>query len=79
MNLPIYPVKGCSITADITDEARAPVSTVMDESRKVAITRLGSRIRVGGLAEIAGVRSVAEPQASGNAEENGGRVVHRWR
>jgi D-amino-acid dehydrogenase len=54
MKLPVYPVKGYSITAAITDETRAPLSTVMDETYKVAITRLGDRIRVGGLAEIAG-------------------------
>ncbi len=34
--------------------ARAPESTVMDESYKIAITRLGDRIRVGGMAEISG-------------------------
>ena len=38
----------------ITDADGAPVSTVMDESYKVAITRLGDRIRVGGTAEISG-------------------------
>jgi D-amino-acid dehydrogenase len=54
LKLPIYPLKGYSLTIDIQDEARAPVSTVMDETYKVAITRLGDRIRVGGLAEIAG-------------------------
>ena len=54
LNLPIYPLKGYSLTIDIEDESRAPVSTVMDETYKVAITRLGDRIRVGGLAEIAG-------------------------
>lgn len=54
LRLPIYPVKGYSITLPVVDEARAPVSTVMDETFKVAITRLGSRIRVGGMAEIAG-------------------------
>lgn len=54
MRLPVYPVKGYSITVPIVDEALAPVSTVMDETYKVAITRLGDRIRVGGLAEIAG-------------------------
>jgi D-amino-acid dehydrogenase len=54
LSLPIYPVKGYSLTLPITDETRAPVSTVMDETYKVAITRLGDRIRVGGLAEIAG-------------------------
>lgn len=54
MRLPVYPVKGYSITMPIIDEARAPVSTVMDETHKIAITRLGNRIRVGGMAELAG-------------------------
>lgn len=54
VRIPVYPVKGYSITLPIADEARAPVSTVMDETYKVAITRLGDRIRVGGTAEIAG-------------------------
>ncbi len=54
IRLPIYPVKGYSITVPIVDEARAPISTLLDESYKVAITRLGDRIRVGGMAEISG-------------------------
>jgi D-amino-acid dehydrogenase len=54
MRLPVYPMKGYSITVPIVDESRAPVSTVMDETYKIAITRLGDRIRVGGMAEIAG-------------------------
>jgi D-amino-acid dehydrogenase len=53
LRLPIYPVKGYSITVPIVDESRAPVSTIMDETYKIAITRLGDRIRVGGMAEIA--------------------------
>ncbi|MGV1872089.1 MULTISPECIES: D-amino acid dehydrogenase [Agrobacterium] len=54
IDLPVYPVKGYSITVPIIDAARAPVSTVMDEAHKIAMTRLGDRIRVGGMAEIAG-------------------------
>ena len=54
LSVPVYPVKGYSITVPITDPAGAPVSTVMDESYKVAITRLGGRIRAGGTAEISG-------------------------
>ena len=54
IRLPVHPVKGYSLTLPIVDESRAPVSTVMDETYKVAITRLGDRIRVGGLAELAG-------------------------
>lgn len=54
MRLPVYPVKGYSITVPVIDAERAPISTVMDETHKIAITRLGDRIRVGGMAEIAG-------------------------
>jgi D-amino-acid dehydrogenase len=54
VSIPVYPIKGYSITAPVLDEARAPVSTVMDETYKIAITRLGNRIRVGGTAEVAG-------------------------
>ena len=54
MRLPVYPVKGYSITLPIINADRAPVSTVMDETFKIAITRLGDRIRVGGMAEISG-------------------------
>jgi D-amino-acid dehydrogenase len=54
LKLPVYPVKGYSLTIPITDESRAPRSTVMDETYKIAITRLGDRIRVGGMAEISG-------------------------
>ena len=54
IDLPVYPVKGYSITVPITDAAGAPESTVMDETHKVAVTRLGDRIRAGGTAELAG-------------------------
>lgn len=54
MRLPIYPVKGYSITLPVADTPRAPVSTLLDESYKIAITRLGDRIRVGGMAELSG-------------------------
>jgi D-amino-acid dehydrogenase len=54
IDIPVYPIKGYSITVPITDASGAPESTVMDETYKIAITRLGDRIRVGGTAEIAG-------------------------
>jgi len=62
LDLPVYPVKGYSITVPITQAERAPVSTLLDESYKVAITRLGDRIRVGGMAEISGFNN-ALPEA----------------
>ena len=54
LDLPVYPVKGYSLTVPLVDEARAPRSTVMDETYKVAITRFDQRIRVGGMAELGG-------------------------
>ena len=54
LRLPVYPVKGYSITVPVLRPERAPVSTLMDETYKVAVTRLGDRIRVGGTAELAG-------------------------
>ncbi len=63
IRLPVYPVKGYSITIPVADAAAAPVSTVMDETFKVAITRLGDRIRVGGTAELAGYsNTLREPR-----------------
>lgn len=54
MNLPVYPVKGYSLTIPIDDVNKAPQSTVLDETYKVAITRFDERIRVGGMAELSG-------------------------
>ena len=63
IGLPVYPVKGYSITMPVGDPAAAPLSTVMDETFKVAITRLGDRIRVGGTAELAGYsNTLREPR-----------------
>ena len=54
VDIPVYPMKGYSITVPITDAAKAPVSTILDETYKIAVTRFDDRIRVGGMAEIAG-------------------------
>ena len=51
---PVYPLKGYSLSVPISDPAMAPTSTILDETYKVAITRFDARIRVGGMAEIAG-------------------------
>lgn len=64
IRLPVYPVKGYSVTLPVTDDAMAPQSTIMDETHKVAITRLGDRIRVAGTAEIAGYSNRLGPHAT---------------
>jgi D-amino-acid dehydrogenase len=54
IDLPIYPVKGYSVTIGIHGNVPAPRSSVMDEHYKVMITRLGTRLRAAGVAELAG-------------------------
>lgn len=54
LQLPVYPVKGYSLTIPIVEPAFAPQSTVLDETYKIAITRFDQRIRVGGMAELSG-------------------------
>lgn len=54
VSVPVAPIKGYSLTFPVADVSRAPVSTLMDETHKVAITRLGHNVRVAGMAELAG-------------------------
>jgi D-amino-acid dehydrogenase len=68
LDLPVYPVKGYSLTAPLIDATRAPQSTVMDETYKVAVTRLGDRIRVGGMAELAGYDQRLNPRRRATLE-----------
>ncbi|HEX7385993.1 MAG TPA: D-amino acid dehydrogenase [Castellaniella sp.] len=62
VDIPVYPMKGYSITVDIADEQRAPVSTLLDETYKVAVTRFDQRIRVGGMAEVVGYDKTLNPR-----------------
>ncbi|WP_322001964.1 D-amino acid dehydrogenase [Marinobacter alexandrii] len=51
--LPIYPVKGYSLTVPLSNPDHAPVSTVHDDNYKVVSTRLGNRLRATGFVELA--------------------------
>ncbi|MGI4936831.1 MAG: D-amino acid dehydrogenase, partial [Janthinobacterium lividum] len=67
-DLPVYPLKGYSITVPVLDAGKAPVSTILDESYKIAVTRFDNRIRVGGMAEIAGFSHRLKPQRRATLE-----------
>jgi D-amino-acid dehydrogenase len=54
LKLPIYPLKGYSITVPIEDESRAPKISITDSSERVVYSRVGNNLRVAGTAEIAG-------------------------
>jgi D-amino-acid dehydrogenase len=68
LDIPVYPVKGYSLTIPIVNEGLAPVSTVLDETYKIAVTRFDNRIRVGGMAELAGFNRVLRPQRRATLE-----------
>ncbi len=68
IDLPVYPVKGYSLTVPLRDEALAPRSTVLDETYKIAVTRFDDRIRVGGMAELAGFDTRLDPRRRGTLE-----------
>ncbi|MEX2474644.1 D-amino acid dehydrogenase [Marinobacter sp.] len=53
LELPIYPVKGYSLTVPLNDTDRGPVSTIHDDHYKVVATRLGNRLRATGFVELA--------------------------
>jgi D-amino-acid dehydrogenase len=61
IRLPVYPVKGYSITVPITNDAAALQGTLTDETYKVVITRLGNRLRAAGTAELAGYDLTLRP------------------
>ena len=70
LRLPVYPVKGYSITVPVSNDQSAPQSTLLDETYKVAVTRLGDRIRVGGMAELASFDRSLNPRRQKTLEHS---------
>lgn len=63
LRIPLYPVKGYSATVQVSDELQAPLGALMDESYKVAITRMGNRLRIAGTAELGSRKLDLRPAA----------------
>jgi D-amino-acid dehydrogenase len=68
LDLPVYPIKGYSLTIPLIRAEAAPVSTVLDETYKIAVTRFDDRIRVGGMAEVAGFDLGLDPKRRATLE-----------
>lgn len=68
IRLPIYPVKGYSLTAPIVDPAKATHLSLTDESRRIVCSRLGDHLRVAGTAELNGFDLAPNPPRSASIE-----------
>ena len=62
--LPIYPVKGYSVTLPVESHNRTPTTSITDVGRKVVISRLGDRLRAAGTAELTGYGMTINPVRS---------------
>lgn len=74
LRIPLAAVHGYSISAPIREPLNAPRSGLMDERYKVAISRLGNRVRVAGSAEIGGDPGEKRPAAIQTLY----KVLHDW-
>jgi len=74
LRVPLAAVHGYSISAQIREPLNAPRSGLMDERYKVAISRLGNRLRVAGSAEIGGAPDHKRPGALATLY----KVLHDW-
>lgn len=74
LRVPLAAVHGYSISAPIREPLNAPRSGVMDDRYKVAISRLGNRVRVAGSAEIGGDPGHKRPDAIQTLY----KVLHDW-
>jgi D-amino-acid dehydrogenase len=74
IRLPIWPVKGYSITVPLREAAAGPRHALMDEAYKVAITPFGDRLRLAGTAELGGARLVLREKALRTLR----KVGHDW-
>ena len=76
--LPLYPVKGYSASVAIREPTFAPIASVMDEAYKVAIVRMGNRIRIAGTAEVGSRTLSLESRNAERAFATLLKVVRDW-
>ena len=60
IRVPVYPLKGYSLTLPVLDDRGAPKISVTDYKRKVVYARLGDELRVAGMADLSGRRAVID-------------------
>ena len=75
LELPVYPVKGYSVTLELDGWNGAPRVPLVDSGRKLAIVRLGDRLRLAGTAELTGYDTTLNPARGANLLESLGTLL----
>ncbi|MER8549821.1 D-amino acid dehydrogenase [Mesorhizobium sp. M0684] len=62
IDLPVYPVKGYTVTVPLEDESKGPIMGGADEDRLIGYSRLGNRLRMSSTAEFTGFDRTFKPR-----------------
>ena len=65
IRLPIYPLKGYSLSLNVTDPAKVPQVSITDSDRKIVYARLGNVLRAAGIADMVGEDLTIDPARLG--------------
>jgi len=61
VRVPLYPLKGYSLTTQVDPHGNAPHISITDFERKIVYARLGDRLRIAGMADVTGRRADIDP------------------
>ncbi|NWA84812.1 D-amino acid dehydrogenase [Pseudomonas sp. D2002] len=61
LRLPLYPLKGYSLSVPISEQHNAPQINVTDYDRRTVYARIGEQLRVAAMVDIVGFNSAADP------------------
>jgi D-amino-acid dehydrogenase len=75
IQVPIYPVKGYSLTCDIAGLSSVPAIPIVDMGRKIALTPLGDRLRIAGTAEFSGCDTNLDERRLGSILRNACEIM----
>jgi D-amino-acid dehydrogenase len=61
VRVPLYPLKGYSLTTQVDSHGNAPHISITDFERKIVYARLGDRLRIAGMADVTGRQADIDP------------------
>ena len=62
LNLPLYPLKGYSLTLPLSDPQKAPNVSITDYDRKIVYARIGEQLRIAAMVDIVGFDTSLDPK-----------------